>query len=141
MVHLKEFYHHYYHRTLKKKVQVISPFSGYINWEEEKIEADLKDEIGWKKSDDVSGSTWKADCYIATIKLYLFRQIIGYNDVDDHLSWLIREGQITREEALGRLSSKNDLSEDAIGEICERIGIDYSILKKAIAKAKLKYGE
>jgi len=60
------------------------------------------------------------------LKLYFYKKLLGFNDKDDALSDLIRDGQLTREEALNRLESEQYLSPDLINEICMDHSIDYS---------------
>lgn len=132
---LKEYYYHYFQNITKKKkdLLLVSPFYSYIRWEEEEIVAALENELDWKKNPNTE-STWRGDCYIALLKLDLYKKTLGFNDKDDGLSDLIRDKQISREEALERLSKEQEISEESHAELFEKIGLDYSDLKSVLEK-------
>ena len=133
---IKEYYHNYY-RTIYRQsdLLVIPPYATYIQWEESEIISKIKKELGWKKNPDTE-STWRGDCAVALLKLYLYKKILGFNDKDDGLSSLIRDGQISREEALERLSQEGEIPEEAIKEIFDKLGLNYSDLKLALSKCE-----
>ena len=82
-----------------------------------------------------TGSTWRGDCDIALLKSYLYKTLLGYNDKDDSLSDLIRDGQITREDALQKLESEQYISESAIKNIVEKNGINYGYFQEVLGVA------
>lgn len=129
----------YYGRRYKKKLRLkgyitISPFWRYIKWEEKKIIDTIENELGWIKNSQ-TGSTWRGDCDIALLKSYLYKTLLGYNDKDDSLSDLIRDGQITREDALQRLESEQYISESVIKNIVEKNGINYGYFQEGFGIA------
>jgi hypothetical protein len=132
MIQFKEFYHYYTKRTLHKNAIVVSPFYKYIEWDEKKIIGTLTDEIGWQYSKEKNTSTWKADCQVASLRKYLYKKMLGFNDLDDHLSALVRAGQITRQEALARVENESSVPDHAINDACIQFGIDRRQLDKAI---------
>lgn len=133
-VQFREFYHLYYNRTLQNKVSVLVPFYDFVEWDEERLIDTLRNEIGWEFNLDKNSSTWKTDCYIAPVKRYLYKKMLGFNDIDDHLSALIRVGQISREEAMTRLSAESSVPEKVLSDTCDHLGIDRKKLEKVLAR-------
>jgi len=125
----------FYGRRYKKKMQGkgilwMSPYHEYIRWEEKKIISTIEDKLHWKKNPSIK-SKWRGDCDIALLKLHLYQRYLGFNDKDDALSDLIRDGQITRQEALDRLDDETFIPEEAIKFVLDKIGIEYAKFKKA----------
>lgn len=131
----KEFYHHYYKHTLKRSVSVISPYYSYLEWNEQKIMSTLIAEIGWKHNPDKNTSTWKTDCHIAPLRKYLYKEMLNFNDIDDHLSALVRVGQLTRDEAMERLKIESAVPSNLLSHIFSNLNIDRNQWKKAINSA------
>lgn len=132
---VREFYYHYYRKIHRKENEMIfSPFWSHIEWREEDVMSTIKNKLSWKRRPDTK-STWRGDCDVALLKLYLYKKTLGFNDNDDGLSSLIRDGQISREEALNRLEKEGDVPEEVIAEILDRIGLSYSSLEAALAEA------
>ena len=109
----------------------ISPFYSFIRWEEEALISTINDELDWRETPGAE-STWRGDCDIALLKLYLYQKTLGYNDRDEGLSHLIRDGQIGREEALERLKEEGKISEEVVREILDKHGLDFQALKMAL---------
>ncbi|MBN1970752.1 MAG: hypothetical protein JW870_15400 [Candidatus Delongbacteria bacterium] len=69
----------------------------YLEWPEDEIPQILAKELKWQKSDN---STEHVDCYLAKIKDYIAYKIWGFPWQEIKYSDLIRDGQLTRENAL-----------------------------------------
>lgn len=132
IIQFKEYYHHFLNMTLKKKTTTINPFYRYLKWDEKKIDHTLKNEIGWKFNKKKNTSTWKTDCYLAPLRKYLYKQMLGFNDIDDHLSALVRGGQISRKDALSRLEKESSVPAEALSETCRRLRIERGQLEKSV---------
>ena len=132
---LQEFYHHYYHGRLRRRrlenVLAIAPFDAHVRWEETEIVSKIEDELNWMKHPGTE-STWRGDCDIALLKLYLYKKTLGYNDKDEGLSFLVRDGQINRDEAVSRLEKEGDISDELIEELFWRLGLSFSELQAAL---------
>ena len=129
---IKEYYHHFYiKRSRKGDILRITPFYSYIRWEEKALISTIQDELNWGETPGAE-STWRGDCDIALLKLYLYKKTLGFNDRDEGLSYLIRDSQVSREEALERLEKEGKISEEVIKEILDKLGLDFSILKIAL---------
>ena len=101
----------------------------YIPWEEKEVLGRLQDELDWQYPSDGAG-TWRFDCQISRLKDFFYMKTLGLTEKDDFYSRLIREGMITRSEALERLSTENEVVVDALKRLTETIGMDYSELEK-----------
>lgn len=133
---VREYYYHYYRRILTKSdkdLLKVSPFNLYIRWREDEIISTITNELKWERNPNIE-SDWRGDCDIALLKLYLYKRTLGFNDKDDGLSSLIRDGQISREEALERTSKEGEIPEKVIREIFDKLGLNYSDLKIALRK-------
>jgi len=116
----------------------LEPFKKNIRWEEKTVETTIKNEMGWSK-DDRSASSWRGDCDVAILKLYVYYEIFGWNDKVFNLSNLLRDHQISREEALERLHKDEQISDDIVKKFLDEIGVSFSDFKNAVSKAKELY--
>ena len=137
IIQLKEYYYHFCKRTIQrdKDLLAISPYYYYVRWQENDVISTIKNELRWQENPD-AGSTWRGDCFIALLKLYLYKKILGFNDKDDGLSCLIRDNQISRKEGLKRLNKEGEISEKVIREIFDKLGLKYSDLSIALKKIR-----
>jgi len=94
----------------------------YIEWDEDKVLSTIENELGWTKPAG-SASSWRSDCRVSFLKNYLLKKTVGFTEKDDMLSNMIREGIVTREEALKRLESENVIPQKFITELLDEIGI------------------
>ena len=139
-IQLKEFYiHHYakrkFYRRKAKKAGIlwISPYFTHIKWVEKEILSVLKRELYWETTSDVE-STWRGDCHVAILRNYLYKKMLGFNDNDDHLSCLIRDGQLTRDQALERIRIEGSVKEELIEEMMNNPGVKYQRFRIAVEK-------
>jgi tRNA(Ile)-lysidine synthase TilS/MesJ len=114
------------------EVQIFAPFY-YIEWDEKEISSIIENKLGWKKC-TYSGSSWRADCEIATIKNYLYSKMLGFTKLDELKSNMIRYGLISRDEALANLDAESVINEDFVAEFLNRFGIELADLEKAVSK-------
>lgn len=121
--------HHYVH---------LMPFRNYFRWEQDKIEATIQKELNWKRYPGLE-SSYRGDCDVGIIRQYLYNFALGYNDKDDHLSWLIRDGQITREEALRRIEKEKNINADILKASFVKLGFDFEEYMKAVSRNAKKY--
>ncbi len=116
------------------EMRILEPFY-YIQWDEDEIVSVIHDELGWRKC-DYSGSSWRTDCEIATIKNYMYRETLGFSKLDELLSNMIRCGMTTREAALERVEKESYISEDFVREFLEGLKLDHASFKASIEKAR-----
>ena len=132
-VQIKEYYYHYYRKGIlrrTKEIQMVQPFL-FVRWVEKEVVEKIETELNWKKNPD-HASTWRGDCDIALIKLYLYKHLLGFSDKDDGLSCLIRDKQITREEALNRIEKESEIPEKIVEDILTKNGINFTELKRVL---------
>jgi hypothetical protein len=124
----------------KNGLILLEPFLNNIRWEEKKVMSTIEKELNWKKNPDIK-STWRGDCSIALLKLYVYNEILGFNDKVEGLSYLIRDGQITRDEALERIKNETQVPDEIVTEILSGIGLHFSDFAKATSKARENYSK
>ena len=133
---LREFRYDYRFRRLLKKqgTLLVSPFHHYVRWQEDDVVRTITRELDWRSSAHAS-STWRTDCYIALLKSHIYKSTLGFNDKDDHLSWLVRDGQISREEALDRVGTEQEIPKEVIEYVLAQLDIDYLDFETALKRA------
>lgn len=107
----------------------------YIRWNEENILSLIQNELKWK-TPGCSRSSWRSDCKIHLLKQYLYRETLGFTKNDELLSGMIREGMITREEALRRLESENMISHRFLIGLLDEWGLSFRDLDVALKEYK-----
>ncbi|MGN6715527.1 hypothetical protein [Anaerocolumna jejuensis] len=116
-----------------KNAVIIKPFYNYIEWKEEDVNAVLK-ETDWQK-EELFTSSHRSDCYVSYLRQYYYKEILGFNDLDIHLSLNLRNGEISNEEYNNCLQRENKFSEEKISKIMENyFGCDFQILKKILKR-------
>jgi hypothetical protein len=106
------------------KTQIV-PYRYYVRWNEAEIIPTIQKHFDWKNFPGMA-STWRGDCYIGPIRQNLYKKFLGFNDKTTHLSELIRDGQMTRQQALDRLEEEEHLSEEVLKTCCAKSNIDYN---------------
>jgi hypothetical protein len=135
---IKEFLYYYYHTKIisASKILRIHPFAHYIRWEEKEVTCTITNKLNWLRNTGIV-STWRGDCDLAQLKLYLYKKALGFNDKLDHLSNLIRDGQISRADAMERLDKEETTPEIVIDTILDNLGISSLDFKRCISQIRL----
>ena len=76
----------------------------YVAWNQTLIEDRLRDETGWRKPD--GPTSWRYDCILEPLLDFTYRREFGISSAGLYLCGLIRNGDMTRNEALGILALK-----------------------------------
>jgi len=95
----------------------------HTKWNEADCIETVRSKLGWELPPGCVVS-WKADCDFADIKNYMFYKTTGATYTDAMLSNMIRDGQITREEAMKQLLKSNS-------------GISWTKIQRALDKMGL----
>ncbi len=119
-------------RFLQKKITLADIFY-YIPWKEQEIIARIKKEFGWEKPDYLD-STWRFDCQVALLKDLIYSKSFGITEKDDLYSKMVREGELTREEALKRLENENKIHPEQTRRLVAEAGIDYDHFLEVLDK-------
>ena len=104
-------------------IKIIHPYYEYIHWNEKEIENILFNELNWE-SPKGEKQTGRIGCEIDTLRQYLFYRTLGYNDSNVDISYLIRDGQLSRKEAINKLAIALDITDDYIKYILTKAGVD-----------------
>ncbi len=129
-------------RLIKKNaLTIIHPYYKYIHWNEKEIENVLFNDLNWSIPKGANNSS-RFGCEIDTLRQYLFYRTLGYNDTNVDLSYLIRDKQLTRDEAIQKLEKTLAIPESYIKYIVTKTGVDadkfFSILDNKYPKTNFQ---
>lgn len=110
----------------------------YIEWDEDTINKTLIDGYSWEKSPDTD-STWRIGDGTAAFYNYIYYTMAGLTENDTFRSNQIREGQITREEALKLSSKENSPRFESIKWYLDTINLNFHDTMSIINNAKKLY--
>lgn len=113
-------------------------FFDYHNWDEKEIEKILFEEYDWKGSDDLK-STWRIGDGTASFYNYIYYTVAGFSEFDTFRSNQIREGMISREEAIELSREENKPRYESLRWYLEIVGLDYNSTITAINKISKLY--
>lgn len=113
-------------------------FFDYIPWDQKTIETTLINKYNWETAKDVT-ETWRIGDGTAPFYNYIYYRLAGFTEFDTFMSNQIREGMITREEAISKIDKSNRISIEGFLWYCHTIGIDPIKTVKIINKQKTLY--
>ena len=102
-------------RYIYKDINVVRLFD-YIPWNEKEVETTIQENLDWKKSPEVE-ATWRFDCRLDYVRRLMYYKTIGVTELRDLYSKLIREGQISRDEALARLEKEEKIPIEVANDV------------------------
>ena len=121
----------------KEPPVILAPMRDYFYLPEDELVNKIK-EMGWYP-DSRFKSTWRADCYVNVLRQYYYKRIQHLTDQDVHYGLLIRQGKMTREEALVELEKETGIDENLLREIMkEYYDLDFDKIEERIAKKEKK---
>ena len=109
----------------------------YIKWVEKDIISRLRSELNWDSPINTA-STWRFDCKVAHLKDFIYSETLGVTERDDLYAKMIREGLISRSDAINRVKTENHHSKEIAKELLREISIEYVPFLKSLDKARLK---
>ena len=115
---------HRLRKTVTRARTVTIELFRFVPWNEKLIMDTITSKLKWKRY-RLSRADWRSDCKIAVLRNYFNYQILGFSKHDELVSNLVRQGTLSRAEALSRVEHDNDQSEDSIREICGELGVRY----------------
>jgi glutamine---fructose-6-phosphate transaminase (isomerizing) len=95
----------------------------YVAWDEATVVDTLRSGYHWEAARD-SGSTWRIDDGTAAFYNYIYFTVGGFSEHDTFLSNLVREGRLTRAEALAQSAVWNRPRVESLLWYGETIGLD-----------------
>ena len=101
----------------------------YFKWDENEINSLLFNKYGWEKAIDTD-STWRIGDGTASFYNYIYYTVAGFSEFDTFRSNQIREGMISRDEALQWIEKENFPRYETLRWYLEIIGVDF---QKAIS--------
>ena len=101
----------------ESKIKKINFFE-FEEWDEKKIVSTIENEIGWQKKK--GQSSWRFDCQIHALVNAIVYNLLGMTEKEELYSKLIREGKMTRNEALERIR-RSDEEVDMELKIAEKV--------------------
>lgn len=117
-----------YFRSFTKKEDYFHIFD-YWRWDEEIVNETLLGIYDWEKAPDTN-TTWRIGDGTAAFYNYIYYLVAGFTEHDTFRSNQIREGQISREEALILIEDENRPRYQNIKWYLDAVGIDF---KEAIS--------
>lgn len=112
-----------YYRSAQKKSDYYHLFD-YMRWNEAEVNSTL-DLYNWERAEDTS-TTWRIGDGTAAFYNYVYARIAGFTEHDTFRSNQIREGDITREEALALVAEENQPRYQNIKWYLDVIGLDFT---------------
>jgi len=119
-----------YYRSFDKKIDYYHIFD-YWRWDEKIIDDTLLNEYDWERAPDTS-TTWRIGDGTAAIYNYIYYTVAGFSEHDTFRSNQIREGDLTREEALVLVDDENRPRYPNIKWYLDAIGMDFDKVIPAI---------
>lgn len=111
-----------YYRSFTKKLDYYHIFD-YWRWDEKLIE-DTLDKYDWERAPDTR-TTWRIGDGTAAFYNYIYYTVAGFTEHDTFRSNQIREGDMTREEALELVMEENTPRYPNIKWYLDAVGLDF----------------
>lgn len=111
-----------YWRSVNKKTDYFHIFD-YWTWDERVVDQCLA-MYDWEKAPDTN-TTWRIGDGTAAFYNYIYYTVAGFSEHDTFRSNQIREGQITREEAMVRIEDENRPRYANIKWYLDAVGLDF----------------
>lgn len=110
----------------------------WVKWDENVIAQTLIKEYNWELSPDTT-STWRIGDGTAAFYNYIYYTIAGFSEIDTFRSNQIREGLISREEALGKIYEENKPRFESLKWYLDTINVDFETAIKKINSVQKLY--
>jgi glucosamine--fructose-6-phosphate aminotransferase (isomerizing) len=118
-----------YYRSFTEKSDYFHVFD-YWRWDENVVDETLA-RYDWEKAPDTR-STWRIGDGTAAFYNYIYYTVAGFTEHDTFRSNQIREGQLTRDEALVMVKEENTPRYPNIKWYLDAVGVDFSEAIKVI---------
>lgn len=113
-----------YYRSFSKKSDYYHIFD-YWRWDEKTIDDILVNEYDWERAPDTK-TTWRIGDGTAAFYNYIYYTVAGFTEHDTFRSNQIREGDLSREQALELVEDENRPRYPNIKWYLDAIGMDFS---------------
>ncbi len=112
-----------YYRSFNKKTDYYHIFD-YWRWDEKTVDDTLINQYDWEMAPDTN-TTWRIGDGTAAIYNYIYYTVAGFTEHDTFRSNQIREGDITREQALALVDDENRPRYPNIKWYLDAIGMEF----------------
>ncbi len=126
-----------YYRSFQKKSDYYHLYD-YWRWDENEINQTLIDSYDWEQAPDTS-TTWRIGDGTAAMYNYIYYTVAGFTEHDTFRSNQIREGDLTRDEALKLVEEENKPRYPNLKWYTDCINLDFNEVIKTINKIPSKY--
>lgn len=110
----------------------------YYPWDEKEVERVLKEEYEWEADTDYGQNQWRMDDFHTSFINYVYYTVGGFSEFDDFRSNQVREGLISRDEALRLTAIDNNIRYESLMEFSQLVGFNLEhVLKEIEAIPKL----
>lgn len=128
-----------YYRSFTEKKDYYHIFD-YWRWDEDQVNETLINTYNWEKAVDTS-TTWRIGDGTAAFYNYVYYTVAGFTEHDTFRSNQIREGQITREQALELVKDENRPRYQNIRWYLDTLGLDFESVIKTVNSIKKLYNQ
>jgi hypothetical protein len=125
-----------YFRSIQKKTDFYNLFD-YWRWDENEIDSSIE-AYGWERAVDTK-STWRIGDGTAAFYNYVYYTLAGFSEHDTFRSNQVREGQLSRAEALALVSDENRPRYQNIKWYLDAVGLDFDAVIDVINAAPRQY--
>jgi hypothetical protein len=112
-------------------------FYDYIYWNEKEVLSTVFNEVGWQGAADTT-ATWRIDDAAYPLIDYLYLRLVGFNEFAEFYSKLVREGQLSRSEALKRCASDSALRIPSLLSVLEELGVTKEEVDKVLDNYRIR---
>lgn len=110
----------------------------YYPWSENEVERVLNEVYDWEADTDYGVNQWRMDDFHTCFINYVYYTVGGFSEFDDFRSNQIREGLITRDEAIKLAAQDNKIRYESLLQFSQIVGFNLEhVLKKIEAIPKL----
>jgi len=128
-----------YYRSFTEKKDYYHLFD-YWRWDENIVNDTLINQYGWETAIDTS-TTWRIGDGTAGFYNYVYYTVAGFTEHDTFRSNQIREGQLTRGEALKLIEDENQPRYQNIRWYLDTLGLDFEEVIKIVNSIPKLYTE
>ncbi|WP_375170189.1 hypothetical protein [Marinobacter sp.] len=128
-----------YYRSFTEKSDYYHIFD-YWRWDEKQIDDTLINQYDWETAVDTS-TTWRIGDGTAALYNYIYYLVAGFTEHDTFRSNQIREGEITRDEALKLVEDENQPRYENIRWYLDAIGMDFTEVIDVVNRIPRLYRE
>jgi hypothetical protein len=113
-------------------------FYDYICWNEKEVLPTIQNELGWQGASDTS-ATWRIDDAAYPLIDYMYLKLVGFNEFAEFYSKLVREGQISRSEALSRCMSDSAPRSSCLMNVLEELGVTREEVDQVLDSYRIEF--